>query len=90
MSERKSLEPSALPPDPSIGELVTEIDRARHDAAHTVNELSRRLDPRTKVPEPVRNYTRTAIGYAKQVPMSVWITAAVVFMLALRRRGKDK
>lgn len=37
-------EPSYLPPNPSVGELVTEIDRARHDLAHTVNALVGKLD----------------------------------------------
>jgi hypothetical protein len=37
-------EPSYLPPNPSVGELATEIDRARHDLARTVNALVGKLD----------------------------------------------
>ena len=37
-------EPSYLPPNPSVGELVTEIDRARHEAARTLTALVDKLD----------------------------------------------
>jgi hypothetical protein len=41
--------PSYLPPNPSVGELVTEIDRARHDAARTVTALVAKLDVQTRM-----------------------------------------
>jgi hypothetical protein len=41
--------PSNLPPNPSVGELVTEIDRARHEAARTVTALVAKLDVQTMV-----------------------------------------
>lgn len=42
-------QPDTLPPNPSVGELVTEIDRARHDAAHTLTALVEKLDVKTRV-----------------------------------------
>lgn len=88
MSERRTIEPSALAPNASVGELVTEIDRARHDAAHTVNELTRRFDPRSRVPDNVTRYTRTTVQYVKRVPVQVWVIAAVVLLWSRRRRGR--
>ncbi len=41
--------PSYLPPNPSVGELVTEIDRARHDAAHTLEALLEKLDVKARM-----------------------------------------
>ena len=41
--------PSYLPPNPSVGELVTEIDRARHDAAHTLEALVEKLDVKARM-----------------------------------------
>jgi hypothetical protein len=41
--------PSYLPPNPSVGELVTEIDRARHEAARTMTALVAKLDVQTRV-----------------------------------------
>jgi hypothetical protein len=59
MSDKRSDEPAAttpavyhpdpLPPNPSVGELVTEIDRARHDAAHTLTALVEKLDVKARV-----------------------------------------
>lgn len=54
MTERE-LKPSALPPNPSVGELVTEIDRARHDAARTVAALAAKLDVKTQVQRKAQN-----------------------------------
>lgn len=48
-SERPLPEPSELPPNPSMGELVTEIDRARHDAAKTVSALADKFDVRARM-----------------------------------------
>lgn len=48
-SERPAPEPSELPPNPSMGELVTEIDRARHDAAKTAAALADKFDVRARV-----------------------------------------
>jgi hypothetical protein len=42
-------QPSYLPPNPSVGELVTEIDRARHEAARTVTALVAKFDVKTKM-----------------------------------------
>jgi hypothetical protein len=42
-------QPSELPPNPSVGELVTEIDRARHEAARTVAALVEKFDVKTRV-----------------------------------------
>ena len=41
--------PSYLPSNPSVGELVTEIDRARHDAAHTLEALVEKLDVKARM-----------------------------------------
>ena len=41
-------QPSALPPNPSVGELVTEIDRARHDAARTAAALVDRVNIKSR------------------------------------------
>jgi cellulase/cellobiase CelA1 len=50
MSEDPAIpEPSYLPPNPSVGELVTEIDRARHEAAHTVTALVAKLDVQARM-----------------------------------------
>jgi hypothetical protein len=42
-------QPSYLPPNPSVGELVTEIDRARHEAAHTMTALVAKLDVQSRM-----------------------------------------
>lgn len=42
-------EPSNLPPNPSIGELVTEIDRARHEVAMTLTALADKTDVRARL-----------------------------------------
>ncbi|HEX3593031.1 MAG TPA: DUF3618 domain-containing protein [Pseudonocardiaceae bacterium] len=47
--------PSYLPSNPSVGELVTEIDRARHDAAHTIEALVEKLDVKARVREKTRS-----------------------------------
>lgn len=99
--DRDELEPYALPPNPSVGELVTEIDRARHETAHTLAELAERLDPRPAVlarsrqltgaaPAPVVS-ALTEIGQqARRIPprVRVAITIAPVLLLLLwwRRR----
>ncbi len=44
-------QPSNLPPNPSVGELVTEIDRARHDVAVTLTALVDKVDVRARVSE---------------------------------------
>ncbi|HEX3786337.1 MAG TPA: DUF3618 domain-containing protein [Pseudonocardiaceae bacterium] len=41
--------PQALAPDASVGEIVAEIDRARHDAADTVAALVAKLDVSAQV-----------------------------------------
>jgi hypothetical protein len=48
-------EPSYLPPNPSVGELVTEIDRARHEAARTVAALVEKFDVKTRVQRKARD-----------------------------------
>lgn len=91
MTERKesaALQPSTLPPNPSVGELVTEIDRARHDAAHTVNEIANRLDVTNKVPKPVMDSMTKAIQYAKQIPVPMRIAIVIVLWRLLRRRHR--
>ncbi|HEX3646863.1 MAG TPA: hypothetical protein VHV49_00470 [Pseudonocardiaceae bacterium] len=101
--DRKELEPSALPPNPSVGELVTEIDRARHEAAHTVAALAERLDPRPAVlarsrqltgvtPAPVST-ALTGIGQqARRLPprirLGIVIAPLVLMLLWLRRRHR--
>lgn len=41
--------PGELPPNASVGELVTEIDAARHEAARTVGALVDRVDVKSRV-----------------------------------------
>jgi hypothetical protein len=54
--------PSNLPPNPSVGELVTEIDRARHDAARTVSALVDKLDMKSAVRRRAHHQAR-ALGW---------------------------
>lgn len=94
--------PSYLPPNPSVGELVTEIDRARHDAAHTVEALVGKLDVRTRArdtvqarrkqivaatPESVAKGVGVASQYAKRVPVPAWL-GLVVALIVLRKLRK--
>jgi hypothetical protein len=91
MTDRKDgtvVRPSTLPPNPSVGELVTEIDRARHDAVRTVNEIAGRLDVTGRVPRPVLESLRTAVQYAKQIPVPLRIAIVVVLWRSLRRRRR--
>jgi hypothetical protein len=74
-------EPSELPPNASVSELNAEIDRARHEAAHTVTALVRKFDrPALHKPLakalPVARRTRDATPH---VPWQVWV--AVLFLL---------
>jgi hypothetical protein len=100
--DRKELEPSYLPPNPSVGELVTEIDRARHDAAHTVAALADRLDPRPAMlarsrritsvaPAPVATALTGISRTTQRIPPRARIAMAVAPLLLLlfwlRRRG---
>jgi thioredoxin-like negative regulator of GroEL len=98
------LEPSYLPPNPSVGELVTEIDRARHDAAHTVAALVEKLDVKARVRDETRSKlvdlrqrvdaapqpVGKALDYAKRIPVPARyaIAAAVLLLLLLRRRRR--
>lgn len=101
--ERKALEPGALPPNPSVGELVTEIDRARHDAAHTLGALVDRLDPRPAVlarsrqitevaPAPIATALTGISRTTQRMPTRVRVAVAlapVLLMLWLRHRRKS-
>lgn len=83
-------EPSTLPPNPSVGELRTEIDRARHDAAHTMTALTKKLD----VPAIRRPTTMAAtLGtYVRRLgtPLTAWIAAAVVLTIWWRRARRRR
>ena len=70
-------EPSELPPNPSIGELNTEIDRARHDAARTMTALVQKFD------KPVLHKSLSvARRQTPKVPGQVWLGAvALLFLL---------
>lgn len=97
--------PSSLPPNPSVGELVTEIDRARHDAARTLSALVEKLDVKTRVkqetqarrqrlvaatPDPVVTAVGKATGYAKRVPVPAWLGVAVVTVVFLLIRRRRR
>ncbi|HKN96202.1 MAG TPA: hypothetical protein VJX10_03710 [Pseudonocardiaceae bacterium] len=99
--ERNELEPSALPPNPSVGELVTEIDRARHETAHTLAALADKLDPRPAVvaksrqltgvaPAPVAAALTEISHQARRLPprvrLGLTLAPALLFLLWLRRR----
>jgi hypothetical protein len=101
MSQDKRLEPTALPPNPSVGELVTEIDRARHDAAHTIAALADRLDPRPALrtrsrhltaatPAPITTALHGISRNARRLPPRVRLVVAgtpiLLALLWLRRR----
>ncbi len=86
-------EPSYLPPNPSVGELVTEIDRARHEATRTMTALTRKFDTpavRTaaSMTRPLAHYARVGVvaGYARRVPTPVWIIAVLMLFRWWRRR----
>lgn len=59
--------PSYLPPNPSVGELVTEIDRARHEAAHTIEALVEKLDVKARVREKTRSQVAELQAKRQQV-----------------------
>jgi len=78
-------EPSYLPPNPSVGELITEIDRARHEAVRTLHALATKYD---------RPAVRTSLSLARplgtvarRIPVPLWIVFAFVLLHWLRRRG---
>jgi hypothetical protein len=95
--------PSYLPANPSVGELVTEIDRARHDAAHTLEALVEKLDVKARVkhetqarrqqvvaatPESVAKALGKTAEYTKRVPVPARIGAAVVLVFLLLWRRR--
>jgi hypothetical protein len=81
--------PSELPENPSVGELVSEIDRARHEVARTAGALADKMDVRSRVEqvagervEQVRSNPRPIIAVAGGV--------LVLGLLALRARRSKK
>jgi hypothetical protein len=98
MTERDEVvpEPSYLPPNPSVGELVTEIDRARHEAARTMTALVRKFDrpalrkplavarPLANVRRPLANVRR----HAPRLPLPVWIIGAFLVLRWWRHRRR--
>lgn len=80
-------QPSALPENPSVGELRTEIDRARHDAAHTVTALTKKLDTAvSQAPTTVATAVGTSARQAIRPSVLVWFGCAVVLVIWWRRR----
>jgi hypothetical protein len=92
MTERDEVavpEPSFLPPDPSVGELVTEIDRARHEAARTMTALVRKFDrPALRKPLLVARPLGTVTRYTRRMPLPVWIIGAFLVLRWWRRRRR--
>jgi hypothetical protein len=82
-------EPSYLPPNPSVGELVTEIDRARHEAAHTLNALVRKFDkPALRTPLSMARPLGTVTRHTRRLPLPVWIFGALLLLRWWRRRRR--
>lgn len=84
-------EPSYLPPNPSVGELVTEIDRARHEAARTVNALVRKFDkPALHAPLSVARPLGTVTHRIQRVPGPVWIVGVLLLLRWWRRHRRAR
>lgn len=81
-------EPSALPANPSVSELVAEIDRTRHEAARTVAALTDKLAA-TRPPTSMAGAMGMVAARVRRVPRPVWlVTAAVVLGWWLRHRSR--
>lgn len=89
MNKETTPEPSNLAPDASIGELVTEIDRTRHEAARTVAALTKKIETSQPVsPTAAAKAVGTVTQRARQVPKPVWLGAVLVLVVWLRRRRR--
>lgn len=90
MSKRghdKALEPSFLPANPSVGELMTEIDRTRHEAARTIGALAAKLEATRPVsPTRVARRMGTAVDQARRFPLLAWLVAVLLLALWWRHR----
>jgi hypothetical protein len=81
--------PSYLPPNPSVGELVTEIDRARHEAARTLSALVRKFDkPALRAPLVLARPLGTVARRTPRMPLPVWIFGALLLLRWWRRRRR--
>ena len=82
-------EPSYLPPNPSVGELNTEIDRARHEAMRTMNALAKKFDrPAVRTSIAVARPLATPARYARRVPVVAWIAIALMLLRWMRHRRR--
>jgi hypothetical protein len=82
-------EPSYLPPNPSVGEVVTEIDRARHEAARTMTALVRKFDkPALRTSLAMARPLGTVARRAPRMPLPVWISGALLLLRWWRRRRR--
>lgn len=82
-------EPSYLPPNPSVGEVVTEIDRARHEAARTLNALVRKFDkPALRTSLSVARPSSAVTQRLQRVPRPVWIVGVLLLWRWWRRHRR--
>lgn len=93
-SERSA---ETLPPDPSVGELVTEIDRARHQVGRTAATLVDKIDVQKRARRATRDRIQALrrdsrrlrkdlrvpvlVGLAGKVPPPVFAAAAGILVL---------
>lgn len=78
-----------LPEKPSVGELIEEIDRARHEAARTAGALADKLNVRSRIGDAAHDRLETLppwlnrmVGVLRENPRTV--LAAIVALLVLR------
>jgi len=78
---------SYLPPDPSVGELVTEIDRARHEAARTLDALVTKFDrPAVRTSLSLARPLGAAGLLVRRIPVPWWIVVTLLLLRWFRRR----
>jgi hypothetical protein len=82
-------EPAYLPPNPSLGEVVTEIDRARHETARTVHALARKFDkPALRAPLSMARPLGAVTRRTRRIPLPVWIFGALLLLRWWRGRRR--